>query len=48
MRFFLRIVRGIIMKGASLDALYPDVIALLVFGATVFGLSWVRFSKRVK
>jgi ABC-2 type transport system permease protein len=48
MRFFLRIVRGIIMKGASLNVLYPDVIALLVFGAVVFGLSWVRFSKRVK
>ena len=48
MRFFLRIVRGIIMKGASLDDLYPDVISLAVFGAAVFGLSWVRFSKRVK
>jgi ABC-2 type transport system permease protein len=48
MRFFLKIVRGIIMKGASLDALYPDVIALVVFGAAVFGLSWARFSKRVK
>jgi len=48
MRFFLRIVRGIIMKGASLDALYPDVITLVVFGVAVFGLSWVRFSKRVK
>jgi len=48
MRFFLRIVRGIMMKGTSLDVLYPDVMVLLVFGVAVFGLSWVRFSKRVK
>ena len=48
MRFFLRIVRGIIMKGASLDALYPEVISLGVFAVVVFGLSWVRMSKRVK
>jgi ABC-2 type transport system permease protein len=46
LRFFLAIVRGIIMKGASIDSLYPEVISLVVFGAIVFGFSWVRLSKR--
>jgi ABC-2 type transport system permease protein len=46
LRFFLAIVRGIMMKGASLDSLYPEVISLVVFGVIVFGFSWVRFSKR--
>lgn len=48
MRYFLKIVRGIIMKGASLDVLYPEALSMVVFGAVVFGFSWMRFSKRVK
>ncbi|MFH1221098.1 MAG: ABC transporter permease [Candidatus Eisenbacteria bacterium] len=48
MRYFLKIVRGIIMKGASIDVLYPEVISMVIFGLVVFGFSWVRFSKRVK
>jgi ABC-2 type transport system permease protein len=48
MRFFLKIVRAIIMKGASLDTLYPEVISMVVFGIAVFGFSWMRFQKRVK
>jgi ABC-2 type transport system permease protein len=48
MRFYLKIVRAIIMKGASIDVLYPEVISMVVFGAVVFGFSWMRFSKRVK
>jgi ABC-2 type transport system permease protein len=48
MRYYLKIVRGIIMKGASLDVLYPEVLSMVVFGMVVFGFSWVRLSKRVK
>jgi ABC-2 type transport system permease protein len=48
LRYFVKIVRGIIMKGASLDILYPEVIAMVIFGTTVFAFSWLRFSKRVK
>lgn len=48
LRYFLKIVRGIIMKGASLDVLYPEAIAMVIFGLIIFTLSWMRFSKRVK
>jgi len=48
LRYFMKIVRGIIMKGASIDVLYPEVIAVVVFGLVVFTSSWLRFSKRVK
>jgi ABC-2 type transport system permease protein len=48
LRYFMKIVRAIIMKGASLDVLYPEVMALIVFGLVVFSFSWMRFSKRVK
>jgi ABC-2 type transport system permease protein len=48
LRYFMKIVRAIMMKGASIDALYPEVIAMVIFGAVVFTISWLRFSKRVK
>ena len=48
LRYFMKIVRGIIMKGAGLDVLYPEAIALVIFGVIIFTSSWLRFSKRVK
>jgi len=36
------------MKGASIDVLYPEVVAMIIFGAVLFSFSWMRFSKRVK
>lgn len=48
LRYFMTTVRGIMMKGASLDALYPQVIAMIIFGLVIFTFSWLRFSKRVK
>ena len=48
LRYFMKIVRGIVMKGASIDILYPEVIAMVIFGLVIFSFSWMRFSKRVK
>lgn len=48
LRYFMATVRGIMMKGSSLDVLYPQVVAMLIFGVTIFTFSWLRFSKRVK
>jgi ABC-2 type transport system permease protein len=48
LRYFMTTVRGIMMKGASLGELYPQVIAMIIFGLTIFTFSWLRFSKRVK
>lgn len=48
LRYFMKIVRAIMMKGASVDILYPEILAMLIFGTVVFAFSWMRFSKRVK
>jgi ABC-2 type transport system permease protein len=48
LRYFMKIVRAIMMKGAGLDVLYPEVLAMVAFGMVLFTLSSLRFSKRVK
>ncbi len=48
LRYFVVITRGIMMKGAGLDVLYPQALALVVFGLVIFTFSALRFSKRVK
>jgi ABC-2 type transport system permease protein len=48
LRYFMKIVRGIMMKGAGVGELYPEILAMLAFGAVIFASSWVRFSKRIK
>jgi ABC-2 type transport system permease protein len=48
LRYFMATVRGIMMKGSSLDVLYPQVVAMIIFGIVIFTSSWLRFSKRVK
>ncbi len=47
-RYFMVIMRGIMMKGAGLDTLYPQVGALALFSTVIFTISTLRFAKRVK
>jgi ABC-2 type transport system permease protein len=47
LRYFLVIVRGIFLKGNGIGILWPQVAALLAFGAGIFGLSALRFRKRL-
>jgi ABC-2 type transport system permease protein len=44
-RYFMEIVRGIFLKGVGLSALWPQMLALLIYGVTVLSLSVVRFHK---
>lgn len=48
LRYFLKIVRAIMMKGAGLGELYPEAIAMALFGLFFLTVSTLRFSKRVK
>ncbi len=48
LRYFMKITRAIMMKGATLSDLYFEAIAMIIFGAVVFTSAWLRFSKRVK
>jgi len=43
--YYLRIVRGIVLKGVGLDHLWPNVLPLLAFGAVIFTLAVLRFRK---
>jgi ABC-2 type transport system permease protein len=45
LRYFLRIVRGIFLKGVGLESLWPDAVALAVFGAVMLTLSIIRFGR---
>ena len=44
---FLRIIRGVMLRGAGLFELWPDVVALLVFTAVMMTLAIARFRKRL-
>jgi ABC-2 type transport system permease protein len=43
--YFLRIIRGIVLKGIGLDDLWPDVWPLIAFGVVIFTLAVLRFRK---
>jgi ABC-2 type transport system permease protein len=43
--YFLRIIRGIVLKGTGLAELWPEVWPLVAFGAVIFTLAVLRFRK---
>ena len=45
--YFMEIVRGIFLKGAGLLAIWPQMLALAIFGVAILGLSAWRFQKRL-
>ncbi len=44
---FLRMVRGVMLRGARLAELWPEVLALLAFTAIAMGVAILRFRKRL-
>ncbi|MBF8247333.1 MAG: hypothetical protein HW374_133 [Bacteroidetes bacterium] len=47
LRYFLEIIRGLFLKGVGIETLWPQALALLVFGVTILSLSVLRFQKRL-
>jgi ABC-2 type transport system permease protein len=47
-RYIMEIVRGVFLQGAGVEALWPQMVALAVFGVIILGLSVLRFQKRVE
>jgi ABC-2 type transport system permease protein len=47
LRYFMEIVRGIFLKGTGVSTLWPQMLALGIFGATVMTLSALRFRKKL-
>jgi ABC-2 type transport system permease protein len=47
LRYFFEIIRGIFLRSAGLAELWPQVLALFIFGAGVLTLSSLRFRKKL-
>ena len=43
--YFLRIVRGIVLKGVGFGYLWPSLIPLIIFGVVIFSLAVLKFRK---
>ena len=46
MRYFMEIVRAIMMKGAGVADLVPQIIAIAIYGLIIFSLAVASFQKR--
>ena len=46
--YYLRVVRGIVLKGIGIEYLWPQVLPLVAFGFVVFTLSILRFRKQLE
>jgi len=47
LRYFIEIVRGIFLKGSGFSTLWPQMLALLIFGLAILAGSVLRFHKRL-
>ncbi|HVO96462.1 MAG TPA: ABC transporter permease [Bryobacteraceae bacterium] len=47
-RYFMEIVRGIFLQGAGISTLWPQMVALAIFGVTILWLSVLRFHKQLE
>ncbi len=47
LRYFIEIVRGIFLKGSGASVLWPQMVALAIFGVSILSLSSMRFRKRL-
>ena len=45
--YFLRIVRGIVLKGVGFEYLWSSFLPLVVFGAVIFSLAVLKFRKQL-
>jgi ABC-2 type transport system permease protein len=43
--YFIQIARGVMIRGASIGALWPSFLYLAIIGAVVFGLATLRFRR---
>lgn len=48
LRYFLIIVRGIILKGIGIEELYLEFISLIIFGIAILTLSSLKFNKKLE
>jgi ABC-2 type transport system permease protein len=47
LRYYFVIVRGLFLKGVGMSILWPQALALLVFGSVILSMSVMRFQKKL-
>ena len=47
LRYFLKIIRVLLLKGVGLESIQGDVLALVAFGVVIMGAAALRFRKRL-
>ncbi len=47
LRYFMKIVRNLFLKGVGVESLWPQLVALFLFGSTILVLSALRFHKNL-
>ena len=47
MRYMMEAVRGLFLKGVGLEVLWPQMVALLIYGVAILIFSALRFHKRL-
>ncbi|MDV7401591.1 ABC transporter permease, partial [Arthrospira platensis SPKY1] len=47
LRYYLSIIRVLLLKGVGLESILPDLIALTVFGLLIMTAAALRFRKRL-
>jgi|Deesub1362B_J571_1020462.scaffolds.fasta_scaffold00693_13 ABC-2 type transport system permease protein len=48
LRYFVKLIRGILIKGNDLSILWPEVLVLFIFGIIATTLSSLRFKKHIE
>ncbi|MBF5041605.1 ABC transporter permease [Aggregicoccus sp. 17bor-14] len=46
-RYFVELLRAVLLRGAGLAEVWPQLLALLVFGLAILGFATLRFRKRL-
>lgn len=47
LRYFMEVVRGVFLKGTGVEVLWPQLLAMAVFGVGILTFSAMRFRKRL-
>lgn len=47
LRYFMKIVRDLFLKGVGVESIWHQMIALMIFGVAILGLSALRFHKKL-
>jgi len=46
-RYFMEVVRGLFLKGVGVEALWPQMLSMAIFGGLILAFSALRFHKRL-